>query len=196
MNRYNDGYGMQEISRLFGVDPSTVRNWCAQGFLTAHRNALGRRRVAASNIVAMVKIKETPEEMLDAKIWREVRLTAANEAKPVVCSPVALIVDVQGAITGMTVGSWHVLGYNPSDLDGGDKHLDLKLSLKDPDIGVPMAFRDIDRATYEPLRVQWESLNDESKSGLAWITPLRTGEDSIGGWTVTFDSKEEDNEVS
>ena len=124
------------------------------------------------------------------KIWREVQLAAANEKAPVICYPVSLVVDVDGSITGMSVGSWHVLGYNPSDLDGGDKHLDLKLSLKDPDIGVPMAFRDIDRATYEPIRVQWESLNDETKRGLAWVTPLRSGEDAIGGWALTFDSKE------
>ena len=181
---------MQEISRLFGVDPSTVRYWCAQGLLPAHRNTMGRRRVRASDIVKLVKVKSTPEEILDAKIWREVMLAASNEDVPEVFTPASLIVNVDGAITGMTVGSWALLGYNPSDLDGGDKHIDLKLALKDPDIGVPLAFRDIDRATYEPVRVQWESLNNEEKKGLAWITPLRMGDDSIGGWAITFDYPE------
>lgn len=181
-------FGMRDICRLFGKSKSSIKYRVSRGLLPYHRDDRGRKRFCAGDLVAYVERIGIPEELLDQDTWNEVvNRASASGADSRVEYPITLIINLEGGISGSTEGAWFFLGYQRAELIGG-KHLDLKLDIKDADLGVPIPFRELDRATYEPLRIKWESFNKEECKGLAWITPLRTGEDQIGGWSITFDA--------
>lgn len=173
---------------MFRRNLSTVRDWFDKGFLEGHRDAVGgQRQVTASAIVAFKEARGFPEETLDPKIWKQVLSDHRRTQPATVRHPVSLVVDLGGVIVGVSDGAWAMLGYSRPDLEGPDKHVDLKFGFTDPELGIPLAWRDMDRATYEPLPVLWRSFNKPDLRGTGWITPLRYGSDSIGGWCITFD---------
>ena len=182
--KYSGEYGVFTVVHLLGVEPSQVRQWCASGALSYNRVADGRRSFKASEIVDFVLRKGINESRVNQDIWRELTLAAKAEQPPVVDYPIALVLDCTGTIKSMTFGAWAHVGYGISELE--DRPVFRRIDLKDPEYGLPLKFTELDRLTVENQRIAWKSQKTEAE-GLGWITPMRSGENDIGGWVLTLD---------
>lgn len=184
MRPKKDFFGINEVATLFKVDPSTVRYWCSRGLLYYDRlDSASRRRVYPETLVSFVRDRGTPVESLDQDMWRRV-LSASENNSPVVDYPRVLVVDLEGIVKTASRGIGYLLGYEEVELVGSS--IDMKMSFKDLDIGAPLLFRRLDRLAQEPSRAEWGSYNSD-RTGYAWITPIRAGEDSVSGWVLSLD---------
>lgn len=184
MRPKKDFFGINEVATLFKVDPSTVRYWCSRGLLYYDRlDSASRRRVYPETLVSFVRDRGTPVESLDQDMWRRVK-DAAAATSPVIDYPRVLVVDVEGRVRSVSRGIGYLLGYEESDIIGSQ--VDMKMTFRDEELGAPLLFRALNRLTVEPSRASWGSYNSD-ESGLAWITPLRTGDSDICGWAISLD---------
>jgi DNA (cytosine-5)-methyltransferase 1 len=59
---------VQEVARLMGVTPLTIRNWDARGKLTAYRNPLNNYRMyKVEDVEAIIRQIETSKEKPKAR---------------------------------------------------------------------------------------------------------------------------------
>ena len=180
-------YGVFELARLFKKNPQTIRNWIDKGDLAGNRGmAGGQRAVRAGAIVAFVREKAIPDACLDEAMWSDILRESAKELPVLVLHPVTMVVDLEGRVVAASEGSWACLGYDRSSIEGGQCQVEMRVKIQDHDCGLPVPFKELDRAMREPLRITWQSYNDQAKHGTGWITPIRYGENSIGGWCLSF----------